>query len=242
MKLNFDALFMGRNSKVLFLRSLIQVLIGIVTFFNLTPALSQISTTNKIQVTQLSGFVKDELGVGVPYVSVINRSRTHGAVSASNGYYTLSVLEGDTIDYEALGYKEYYHVLPYNIEGNKLLLDVHLKSDTFHTEITYLYLYPTFLHFKTDFLGMNLPDSILDNVAYNLSQEILNIKSDAYYTDASEQQLQMANLHLQKMYYLGGGYNFHKIGNTPIPNALTDPLAWNRFIKAVKKGMFKKKK
>ena len=138
-------------------------------------------------------------------------------------------------------FKDVEFTLPVFFNGDKYLHDVIMPVDTFMSAITVLNLYPTYLHFREEFMSLKLKDSLIDIALKNLSPEILAMKSGAYSMDGGEQQLKMANQLKASFKYLGGQTNFNKFGNTAIPASLMNPYAWAEFIRSIKEGKYKRK-
>jgi hypothetical protein len=65
------------------------------------------------QLVQFSGIVVDRDSVQkVPYVAILDKRSSSGCMSDNSGYFSFIAIPGDTVIFQAIGFKTNYYVLP----------------------------------------------------------------------------------------------------------------------------------
>lgn len=188
--------------------------------------------TFKDSVVQLYGIVMtaDSLK-GLESVSVVVKGQNRGTITNERGVFSIVVLKGDVVEFTSIGFKPKSITIPKNLEGNAHSVIQLMVNDTIYLPATIIKARPTREQFERDFVNTKIPDDEITIARKNndvASRRILvsNLPVDG--REASNRYLkQLSN----KAYYAG---------QTP-PQNIFNPLAWAEFIKAWKRGDFKKK-
>lgn len=195
---------------------------------------SSVFGQNKKEVIQFSGVVVDEdststgmFGVHV-YVPTVGR----GTVTNQYGYFSLPVLEGDSLVVSAIGYQKQHFIIPGN-QGDSYAVLVEMVVDTTILSTVEIFPYPTEELFKEAILALNLPVDDMSQVD-NLGQEVLARMAENMSMDASQNYKYYMN---QQFYELHNAYSQQRFNNP-----LLSPINWATFIKSLRKGDLKNKK
>lgn len=204
----------------------------IILFFSPVVAKAQFESF-KDSVVQLYGIVMtaDSLK-GLESVSVVVQGQNRGTITNEKGVFSIVVLKGDVIEFTSIGYKKKSIVIPQNLEGNQQSVIQLMVNDTIYLAATIIKARPTRAQFERDFVNTNVPDDQItiarkNNDVATRRMLVATLPSDG--REASNQYLRQAS---RKAYYAG---------QTP-PMNIFNPFAWAEFIKAWKRGDFKKKK
>ena len=187
----------------------------------------------KDSVVQLYGLVMtaDSLK-GLESVSVVVKGQNRGTVTNDKGVFSIVVLKGDEIEFSSIGYKSKTISIPKNLESNQQSVIQLMINDTVYLPATIIKSRPSRAQFERDFVNNPVPDDNITIARKNndvATRRILvaNLPSDG--REASNQFLRQAG---NKAYYAG---------QVP-PQNIFNPFAWAEFIKAWKRGDYKKKK
>lgn len=184
-------------------------------------------------VVQLYGVIMtaDSLrGIPAATVAVVGKGR--GTISNGSGVFSIAVLKGDQINFSSVGFKDRTITIPANLTGNEYSVIQLLVSDTVYLPATIIKPRPTREQFERDFANARNDDDAYEIARQNTDEEKMRALMATLPADGKEavnfQFKQQAN----KYYYAG---------QIP-PQNIFNPLAWAQFIKAWKRGDFKKKK
>ncbi len=187
----------------------------------------------KDSVVQLYGIVMtaDSLK-GLESVSVVVKGQNRGTVTNEKGVFSIVVLKGDEIEFSSIGFKAKTVLIPKNLDGNLQSIIQLMVNDTVYLPATIIKTRPTRAQFERDFINTPVPDDYITIARKNndvATRRILvaNLPSDG--REASNQFLRQAGT---KAYYAG----------QLAPQNIFNPFAWSEFIKAWKRGDYKKKK
>lgn len=210
----------------MFKRLLYSVLLSVFVF-TLTENANGQTNPKHTQLIQLSGVVVDKDSVqAIPFVAIVIKRSYGGTIADNNGYFSFIVLPGDTIIFQAIGYKTNLYAVPDTLSTDKYSL-IHLMArDTTNLKPFVFYSWPSKEAFKSAFLRLDLPDNDLDRAKKNMA---LAARRARYTSDARSPGVNYLNTVQQendKLYYAG---------QFP-PNNLLNPLAWAKFIQAWKDG------
>jgi hypothetical protein len=188
--------------------------------------------TFKDSVVQLFGVVMtaDSLK-GIPSVSIVVKGQNRGTITNEQGVFSIVVLKGDQIEFTSIGYKSKVALIPQNLEGNQHSLIQLMVQDTVYLPATIIKRRPTREQFERDFINAQVPDDDLEIARKNTNAATLAAMERVLPRDgreASNNYLKQASV---KAYYAG---------QTP-PQNIFNPLAWAEFIKAWKRGDYKRK-
>jgi hypothetical protein len=190
------------------------------------------SAQGKDKVVQLSGLVvcNDSLyGVFGAHLYIPKTGR--GATTNEVGFFSMPVVEGDSLIIIATGYKQQSFKIPKTNE-DKISLMVDLKQDTLTLPVIDVFPYYTEELFKTAFLALQLPDQQYASINYNLSDRVM-----ATLYAKSEMDGSMNHKYFMQQQAYNQSTRFQA------PNiSLLNPFAWAQFIRSVNNGDLKKKK
>ena len=206
----------------------------IVIFFGslfLNKAKAQFET-GRDSVVQLYGIVMtaDSL-MGVPAVNITVRGQNRGTMTNNQGVFSIVVLKGDIIEFTHVSYKPKTITIPRNLEGNQYSVVQLLIQDTVYLPATIIKQRPTPQQFERDFVNTKVPDDDIEIARQNTSAAKRRALMASTPGDGGEAtSLQMRNAATRASY----------AGQVP-PQNLFNPAAWAEFIKAWKRGDYKRK-
>lgn len=179
----------------------------------------------------------------VSYVNIVVKNKFRGTISDNRGFFSFVVLEGDTVQFTAIGYKPNTFIIPSGMSDNFLTIFQLMDKDTIMLSEALIYPWPSKAQFKEAFLALNVSDDSYEIARKNLQADKLYELSAMMGMDANENQKYYMQQQIQKLYFSGGQQpiNFVGSGSIPIPSSLTNPLAWQQFIRSIKNGDLKKK-
>lgn len=186
----------------------------------------------KDSVVQLYGVVMtaDSLKA-IPSVSVVVKGQNRGTITNEEGVFSIVVLKGDHIEFTSIGYKPKLALIPKNLEGNQHSMIQLMVQDTIYLPATIIKRRPTREQFERDFVNTKVPDDNLEVARKNTNQATLAAMERALPRDGREASNNYLKQASTRAYYAG---------QTP-PQNIFNPLAWAEFIKAWKRGDYKKK-
>ena len=189
--------------------------------------------TFKDSVVQLYGIVMtaDSLK-GLESVSVVVKGQNRGTITNNKGVFSIVVLKGDVIEFTSIGYKPKSINIPTNLEGNQHSVIQLMVTDTIYLAATIIKSRPSRAQFERDFLNTEVPDDYITVARKNTNEATRRILVANLPTDGREATSQYLRQAGNKAYYAG---------QAP-PQNIFNPFAWAEFIKAWKRGDFKKKK
>lgn len=187
---------------------------------------------DEAKVVQLSGQIEDERGVTPLYTNVSVKGTSRGTVCRIDGFYSLPVRENEIVIFSRIGFINQEYQVPDNIEGTLISKDIVLKKDTLFLPEAVIAPWPDRDFFEIEFLALEV-DNYLEDIAYeNLSPAKLEILKQVLPVDGTE----VSRVELQKTaqaYYSAGQFR---------PQNIFNPLSWKKFIEAIRRGDYKKKK
>lgn len=188
--------------------------------------------TFKDSVVQLYGIVMtaDSLK-GLESVSVVVKGQGRGTVTNNKGVFSIVVMKGDAIEFSSIGYKSKTINIPANLEGNQHSVIQLMVTDTVYLAATIIKARPSRAQFERDFINANIPDDYITIARKNNNEATRRILAANMPTDGREATSQYLRQQASKSYYYG---------QAP-PQNIFNPFAWAEFVKAWKRGDFKKK-
>ncbi|MBK9106969.1 MAG: carboxypeptidase-like regulatory domain-containing protein [Saprospiraceae bacterium] len=186
-------------------------------------------------VLQFSGIVyqsEDDKKTPLPYVNVGILRNRRATYSNEQGFFSIAAQTGDTILFQYLGYKNKKFILPNVVLDPSYFSAIILERDTIQLSKTTVYPIPSKEHFKQEFLAMNVHDEMRSIAEKNLEADVLAWLEPGVPSDGRA----------------GVSLYFRQEANNAVydgqfkPLQIFNPLAWIDFIKALKRGDFKKKK
>lgn len=186
------------------------------------------------RVTQLSGIIIGEDSIsGVPGVHIYVPKAGRGTTSNVYGYFSLPVLEGDSVVVSAVSYRKQSFIVPRNQSAESFTLVIELESDTTYLPMIEILPWPTEELFKEAILALELPDQRRFNAMdETLSPEIL---AQMYWNLPMDGSMNHRYFVDQQFAKSSGRFMYPTL-------SLLNPAAWAQLIKSIKKGDFKSKK
>ena len=198
-------------------------------FFN--KARAQFETARD-SVVQLYGIVMtaDSL-MGVPAVNIMVKGQNRGTMTNNQGVFSIVVLKGDVVEFTHVSYKTKTVTIPRDLEGNQYSVVQLLIQDTVYLPATIIRQRPTPQQFERDFVNTKVPDDDIEIARQNTNAAKRRALMSSTPGDAGEAtSLQMRTAANRASY----------AGQLP-PQNLFNPAAWAEFIKAWKRGDYKRK-
>lgn len=184
------------------------------------------------RIIQFSGIVVGEDSTsGVPGVHIFVPKGGRGTTSNPYGYFSMPVLENDSLIISAVGYEKMHLIIPEGRSDNYTVI-IELLPDTTYLPEVEIYPFPTEELLKEAILAMEVPYQYqYKNMQQSLDQAMLN--------------KMYRNLPMNA----GNNYNYYvnqqmltynsRFQTTSVP--LLNPFAWGEFIKSLKRNKNKKK-
>ena len=187
----------------------------------------------KDSVVQLYGIVMtaDSLRA-VPSASIIVEGTGRGTLTNEQGVFSIAVLQGEVIRFSSIGFKDKLLTIPSNLVDNQYSVIQLLVNDTAYLPATILKPRPSREQFERDFATTQMPDDQIEIARRNTDEATRRILVATLPQDGKEAVNMQLRQQATKYYYQG---------QQPPVNIL-NPFAWTEFIKAWKRGDFKKKK
>ncbi len=173
----------------------------------------------------------------VPYTNIGIQKSGRGTTTDYWGYFSIVVRKHDVITFTAIGFKTVTFRIPDTLAENRYSLIQVMSSDTIMLAETVIYPWPTRQQFKQAFIKLDIPDDDIEIARRNLAYMDMRDKDPRNYDPERFGMNGAMNYHsyvdrsVDKLYYAG----------QTMPNNLLNPIAWAKFIKAWKRGDFKKK-
>ncbi len=186
----------------------------------------------KDSVVQLYGVVMtaDSLE-GLPAVSVVVKGQNRGTITNDRGVFSIVVLKGDKIEFTSVGYKPILVNIPPTLEGNQHSIIQLMVADTVYLPATIIKPRPSRQQFERDFVNTKVADDDITIARSNTNSATRRVLMASLPSDGREASNQYLRQSAQKLYYSGQA----------APQNIFNPFAWNEFIKAWKRGDYRKK-
>lgn len=205
----------------------------LIFLFGFIFSISQVNAQDQREkkVIQLSGIILNADSTdAVPGVNIYVPKKGRGTSSGRFGYFSMPVLEGDSIIFSFIGLKKQSFKIPEVVENDRISLILTMEVDEIALAEIEVMPYPTEAEFKQAVLAMNVVDPMSISRA-NMSPEMLLRWAEIMPASSNEnfryfQQGQM--LQNQDLY-------------GPRPLRLLDPFAWSQFIRSIKRGDLKRR-
>lgn len=183
-------------------------------------------------LVQFSGMIvaSDSLEA-VPYVNIRIKGLNRGTTSDFYGFFSLVARKGDVIQFSAVGFKKGEYIIPDTLRSNRYSLVHIMTNDTILLKETVIYPWPTKEQFRQAFVWNKIPDDDLTIAQRNLDKMEMRERARAMSMDGSMNYRNYMDNQVSKLYYRGQAQ----------PITVFNPFAWAEFIKAWKRGDFKRK-
>lgn len=208
-------------------------LILLTSFLFSLHVFSQDDEKDKVKLVQFSGVLvtSDSLDQ-VSYASVIDKTTGKGTMSDYYGYFSFVTRPGDTILFNAFGFKPNSYIVPDTLSEVRYSIIHLMVPDTMELPQVDVYPWPSREDFARAFVEMEPYDDALRRAQRQLSGESLAFAAAKVPTDGGlsynwQLQQQQTRLYTQ--------------GQTPVNNLL-NPAAWGQFIESWRNGDFQRQK
>ena len=183
------------------------------------------------KVIQLSGILLNADSTdAVAGVNIYVPKKGRGTSSSRFGYFSMPVVEGDSIIFSFIGLKKQTFKIPETVENDRISLILTMEVDEIALAEIEVMPYPTEAEFKQAILAMNVVDPMSISRA-NMSPEMLLRWAERMPASSNENFRSFQQGQMQQNQDLYG----------PRPLRLLDPFAWSQFIRSIKRGDLKKK-
>jgi len=206
----------------------------IVLFF--VVLLSQYSIAQEKKQVLFSGVIveTDSLNA-ISYANILILNKNLGTTSTKEGYFSFYAQENDSIRFSALGFAPVLFVIPDTIQTERYSVIQIMRRDTLELAETIIYPWPVSeIDFKDSFLHDEIANDEVEQAKKNLQisaiqqpEQVIFYEADAAYNYDHDMD-RIAD----EMYYNG---------QSP-PITVLNPIVWWKFVKAWRRGDFKKKK
>ncbi len=209
------------------LRSAFLFLVG----FLFTTSYSHAQDEPQRKVIQLSGIVLNADSTdAVAGVNIYVPTKGRGTSSGRFGYFSMPVLEGDSVVFSFIGLKRQTFKIPEKVESDRISLILTMQVDEIALAEIEVMPFPTEDEFKRAVIAMNVVDPMSISRS-NMSPEMFLRWAEAMPASGNEnfryfQEAQM--LQNQDLY-------------GPRTLRLLDPFAWGQFIRSIKRGDLKQR-
>lgn len=214
------------NNSIL-LRSTFIFLLGFIFSVQLASAQDQ----QERKVIQLSGIILNSDSTdAVAGVNVYVPKKGRGTSSGRFGYFSMPVLEGDSVVFSFIGLKRQTFKVPETVDNDRISLILTMEVDEIALAEVEVLPYPTEEEFKQAIIAMNVVDPMSISRA-NMSPEMLLRWAESMPASGGE----------NFRYFQQGQVLQNQDLYGPRPLRLLDPFAWGQFIRSIKRGDLKKK-
>jgi len=212
----------------------------IARYFALALVLCLMNSTAQGQsdsaLIQLSGVVltEDDRGQLMPLslADVYVKGKNRGTYTDLDGFFSLVVRKNETVVFAYLGYQAIEYQVPDTLSENRYTVVQYLSRDTLLLPETVVYPWPSKKYFRLEFLAMDVPNVDYQAMANeNLNAKIIKEMTENMPANADE----TADLYLRQQankYVYYGQFR---------PQNIFNPLAWQKFFEAWRRGDFKSK-
>lgn len=184
-------------------------------------------------VIQFSGvIIGEDSASGVPGVHIYVPKAGRGTTTNQYGYFSMPVLQGDSVIISAIGYHRQYYIIPDN-KGQSVTVGITITEDTTMLPLVEIFPFPTEESFKEAILSLQLPDE-LDKNSPNMGEDVLARMLRDMPMDGS----------MNHRYYMEQQFfqMHNRFSNPRYNNPLLNPFNWAKFIQSIKDGDLKKQK
>lgn len=188
--------------------------------------------TFKDSVVQLYGIVMSADSLQpVPSASIMIKGQNRGTISSYDGVFSIVVLKGDEVEFTSVGYNAVKIKIPTNLVGNQQSVVQLMVTDTSFLPATIIKPKITAEQFERDFINNVVNDDQITIARKNTNIETRRALMATLPSDGREASSQYLRQQSSKMSYKG----------QVAPQNIFNPAAWAEFIKAWKRGDFKRK-
>lgn len=215
--------------KLKYLRHNILILI-----FSLVSVYSFSQSNNDL--IQFSGYtlmgVNDSIQPA-PFILIKNKSRNSGSYSNPDGFFSLVVMTGDTIEFTSVGFKKSTLIVPTSISSKKFTANQIMIREIQRLPETVIVPWKTLNELKRALLDLKITDDDLIIAYQNMQyQKWATLRESMPLSGTESQRYAQSNQNMNNLLY--------QSGITPANNIL-NPIAWYQFINTLTNNKKKKK-
>lgn len=179
--------------------------------------------TRTQRIVQVSGVIvaTDSL-VLVPYATIYRSADNRGTFSDYNGYFTMPVQAGDTLNFVCIGLKNSSYIVPDDSTKIHISMVQWMDLDPVVLPTVNILPYPSPDKLRQELLALDLPGDRY----FRFTREIASVTRYDGLADLNEAAMNEASSTLITRYSNG----FKSGGN------LLDPVAWGNFVNALRSG------
>ncbi|WP_460760664.1 carboxypeptidase-like regulatory domain-containing protein [Niabella terrae] len=210
----------------------ILLFISVTFFFGWGQANAQFEKARD-SVVQLYGVIMtaDSLDA-IPAVSITIKGTKRGTVTNRDGVFSIAVLKGDIIEFTHVSYLAEEVRIPDTLKGTQYSIVKTMVRDTAYLPVAIIRPRPTKEQFARDFVNAQVDDDEMEILRKANTPEA----RAAYLAKLPYDGREMTGRQLDQVYQRA-----RYQGQVP-PQGIFNPAAWSEFIKAWKRGDFKRKK
>jgi hypothetical protein len=163
-------------------------------------------------------------------VNIYVPKKGRGTVSGRFGYFSMPVLEGDTIVFTFIGLKKQSFTVPEKMDKDRISLILTMEVDEIALAEIEVMPYPTEDEFKQAVIAMTVVDPMAISRT-NMRPEMLLRWAESMPASGGENFRAFQEAQMMQNQDIYG----------PRPLRILDPFAWSQFIRSIKRGDFKSK-
>jgi hypothetical protein len=167
----------------------------------------------------------------LPFVSVSIPSKQRGTVSTDRGVFSLIAEKGDTLEFSYVGYRKKTYIIPKELSSSRYSIIQLMTQDTLFLDPSIIRVRLSPEEFDLAFRTWDIPDDQFEVARKNTENQRMTVLLATLPRDGRESQSVVLSSIAQRNYWAG---------QQP-PMTIFSPLAWAEFLKAWKRGDFKKK-
>ncbi len=171
----------------------------------------------------------------ISFANIIISNKNLGTISTIEGYFSFYAEEMDTILFSALGFAPSSYIIPNEVEVERYSIIQVMRRDTLELAETIIYPWPANERdFKDSFINDDIEEDEVVQAQKNLEISAIQQPKEVVFHEANAAY--NFDDDMRKV-----SYEMYYNGQTP-PITVLDPIAWYKFIKAWRRGDFKKDK
>ena len=167
----------------------------------------------------------------VPFANIWITNKKTGTSTDGGGYFSFRADKNDTIMFSAIGFKNSRFIVPDSLFKNHYSIVQILTNDTVYLQETIIYPWKSYEEFGEELITMQPPPTDDDRAKVNLSNAQLYERYQNVNMDGDANFKYQNKLRSEKAYFAG---------QVP-PYQIFNVFAWRNFIRAWKRGDYKKK-
>jgi hypothetical protein len=169
--------------------------------------------------------------MALPFAHIGIKGTNRTSTARLDGFFSLAAAEGDTLIFTYLGFSPSYYIIPSMTVNNKVsVIQLMVKNDKWLRPVD-IYPWGDRSNFPNAFLHTKVNKTLQDIAEENTNRQLLAALGENLPMDGGESTQRYMQAQAAKAYYYG----------QVAPQNIFSPLAWAEFIKALRRGDFKKK-